>query len=376
MDSYTAAMNQRQQPQQRPQSPPRGVSLEDGGPAHRRNNSSRFDSHDDFYDFLDSNRGPPNPSGASATTNNTKTPPQAPVLPSQQQQRSGIPVQSRPPISNSNVRAPSFSGSRSEELLVDKSAGARGARQAVRRGAPPTKQLSGGGGGTSGGGTSGGTGSRQRVGSPTPPVSSGGSSPTHPHYAAGAPQSLSGGGDHLENSAVAVIPRLKSPSVIDCVLQPLDQKVREYDLHMRREQEEIKRLDDELQALQARRAEAETRFNEVRAKHDEYRRQYTDVERAMSGQLSSSMSPPQQRPATMHGSGAGAGVPGPGPGPQRFAPPGDEYHEEFDDDEDFSAPPFGPGRRISSQQSFGRTSQKTSTGKERFRFSNLFGGSR
>ncbi|KAI1826290.1 hypothetical protein F4861DRAFT_100994 [Xylaria intraflava] len=347
MDSYTAAMNQRPQPQQsssphRPQSP-RGVALEDRPQNVHRQNNSRFDSHDDFYDFLDNNRGPSaaNPPGSGP---NEKSPPQAPVLPQQQQQQQRtLPSQSRPPLTNSNpdrVRPPSYTGtSRSEELLVDKSSGARIARQAVRRGVPPTRQLSG---------------PRQRLGSPTPPVS-GGSSPSHPQYAT---QSLSGTAD---DNAVAIIPRLKSPSVLDCVLQPLDQKVREYDQHMRREQDEMKRLDDELHALQARRAEAEARFNEVRAKHDEYRRQYTDVERAMTGELTMS---PMQRPATMHGAGPVA--------QQRFA---DEYHEEFDDEEDFSAPPFGPGRRISSQQSFGRVSQKT-TGKDRFRFSNLFGANR
>lgn len=142
---------------------------------------------------------------------------------------------------------------------------------------------------------------------------------------------------------------------------------------MRREQEEIKHLDDELRVLQARRAEAEGRFDEAKAKHDEYRRQYTDVERAMTGELHMSSREPQQRPTTMQGAA-------PGPGPQqrpmsarRF---GDDVDgEDFDEDEDFAVPPFGPGRRINSQQSFSRASQKTG-GKERFRFSSLFGGGR
>ncbi|KAI2634585.1 hypothetical protein GGS21DRAFT_518477 [Xylaria nigripes] len=369
MDSYSVAMNQRQQPQSLPQhnsQSPRGVTLEDGP---QRRNNGRFDSHDDFYNFLENNRGPSttNPTGAPGPGD--KNPQLAPIAPLQhqqqqqqpqqqqpQQQQRPLPSQSRPPLTNPNldrVRPPSFSGSRSEEQLVDKSSGARVARQAVRRGAPPTKQISG---------------ARPRVGSPTPPVS-GGSSPTHPPYGT---QSMALAGPTDMDSAGAMIPRLKSPSVLDCVLQPLEQKVREYEQHMRREQDEIKRLDEELHMLQVRRSEAEGRFNEVKAKHDEYRRQYNDVERAMTGELT--MSPPQ-RPATMHGAGPVAPLqqqqPQPPPPQQRY---GDDYHEEFEDDEeDFQAPPFVANRRISSQQSFGRVSQK---GKERFRFSNLFGGNR
>ncbi|KAI0205979.1 hypothetical protein F4808DRAFT_408509 [Astrocystis sublimbata] len=230
------------------------------------------------------------------------------------------------------------------------------ARQNQRRGGgpPPAKQPS--------------TGSRQRTTSPTPPVS-GGSSPSHPHNS----RPVSGQGDREPTGPVQ---RLKSPSVLECVLQPLDHKVREYEQHMRREQEEIKRLDDELRVLQARRAEAEGRFDDAKAKHDEYRRQYNDVERAMSGELG--MSPPrdmqhqQQRPATMQGAG-----PMSQNRPMSARRYGDDVDgEDFDeDDEDFAVPPFGPGRRINSQQSFSRASQKTG-GKERFRFSSLFGSGR
>jgi hypothetical protein len=160
---------------------------------------------------------------------------------------------------------------------------------------------------------------------------------------------------------------------MDCVLQPLEAKVREYDQHMRREQDEMKRLDDELRALQARRAEAESRFEEAKAKHDEYRRQYNDVERAMSGELPMTPREPQ-RPTTMQGAGPMTQQRPMSAHQRRFGDDGDD--DDLDeDDEDFSAPPYGPGRRINSTQSFGRVSQKTG-GKERFRFSSLFGGGR
>ncbi|KAI1756107.1 hypothetical protein F4782DRAFT_537899 [Xylaria castorea] len=363
MDAYAAAMNQPQQPsqrqqqQQQQQQSPRGVTLEDTPPNSQRRNNSHFDTHDDFYAFLESNRGPSmasagGPSGPGASE---RSPPPAPMPPQQQQQQHqrNLPSQSRPPVTNifpDRSRPPSYSGSRSEELLVDKAAGAKMARQNQRRGPPPTttKPLSG---------------PRQRTTSPTPPVS-GGSSPTHPHNS----RPVSGAGDR--DPATGLVPRLKSPSVLDCVLQPLEQKVREYDQLMRREQEEIKHLDDELRVLQARRAEAEGRFDEAKAKHDEYRRQYTDVERAMSGELAMSPREPQQRPTTMQGQAMGQQRP---MSARRF---GDDVDgEDFDDDEDFATPPFGPGRRINSQQSFSRASQKTA-GKERFRFSNLFSGGR
>ncbi|KAI1145013.1 hypothetical protein F4825DRAFT_444967 [Nemania diffusa] len=377
MDAYSATMNQPPQPPQPPQAPrqqsPRGVTLEDNPvPSHRRNNS-HFGSHDDFYAFLDNNRGPSmaSTSGPSASD---RSPPPAPMPPQQQQplllqqqlqqqqqqqQQRTAPTQSRPPVTNlfpDRSRPPSYSGSRSEEqLLTDKNTGAKVARQNQRRGVPLTATTA------TKPPSSSSSGPRQRTTSPTPPVS-GGSSPTHPH------RPVSGAGS---------IQRLKSPSVLECVLQPLDQKVREYDLHMRREQEEIKRLDDELRVLQARRAEAEARFDEARGKHDEYRRQYTDVERAMSGELPMSprsqqqQHPQLQRPATMQGAMTQQGQRA--MSMRRF--PDDVDGEEFDDDEDFAVPPFGQGRRINSQQSFGRASQKTG-GKERFRFSSLFGGGR
>ncbi|KAK5624997.1 hypothetical protein RRF57_000713 [Xylaria bambusicola] len=363
MDPYTAAANSQQsQPPPHSQPPlqqrdsPRGVTLEDRPMNSHRRNNSHFGSHDDFYAFLDNNRGPSMaPVGTSVSSAGERSPPPAPMPPSQQQQqRNNAPTQSRPPVTNifperSRLSTGSYSGSRSEELLVDRNSSAKMARQNQRRGAPPTKQP---------------PGPRQRTTSPTPPVS-GGSSPTHLHSS----RPVSGNGDRDSNGAP--IPRLKSPSVLECVLQPLDQKIREYDQIMRREQEEVKRLDEELRILQERRAETEKRFGDAKAKHDEYQRQYTDVERAMSGELP--MSPPReiqplQRPATMAG-------PGSQQRPMSARRFGDDVDGEDDEDyEDFAAPPFGPGRRINSQQSFSRASQKT--GKERFRFSSLFGGNR
>ncbi|KAI0189564.1 hypothetical protein EV127DRAFT_432124 [Xylaria flabelliformis] len=376
MDAYAAAMNQPQQQSQRPhQQSPRGVTLEDIPPNSHRRNNSHFDSHDDFYAFLDSNRGPSmasgaGPSGPSGPVASERSPPPAPMPPlqqqQQQQQQRNLPSQSRPPVTNifpDRSRPPSYAGSRSEELLVDKSTGAKMARQNQRRGVPPTT-------------TKQSPGPRQRTTSPTPPVS-GGSSPTHPHSS----RPVSGAGER--DPATGPVPRLKSPSVLECVLQPLDQKVREYNQLMRREQEELNHLDEELRMLQARRAEAEGRFDEAKAKHDEYRRQYADVERAMSGELAMLPREPQhllqqqqqqqqqQRPTTMQGAGP-MGQQRP-MSARRF---GDDVDgEDFDDDEDFAVPPFGPGRRINSQQSFSRASQKTG-GKERFRFSSLFGGGR
>ncbi|KAI8953297.1 hypothetical protein F4801DRAFT_538248 [Xylaria longipes] len=362
MDAYAAAMNQPQQPPQPPhQQSPRGVALEDGPPNSHRRNNSHFGSHDDFYAFLDSNRGPSMASAGGPSGPGERSPPPAPMPPQQQQQQQqqqqrNLPSQSRPPVTNifpDRSRPPSYAGSRSEELLVDKSAGAKMARQNQRRGAPPTKQPV--------------SAPRQRTTSPTPPVS-GGSSPTHPHSS----RPVSGAGDR--DPPTGPVQRLKSPSVLECVLQPLDQKVREYDQLMRREQEEIRRLDDELRIFQARRAEAEGRFDDAKAKHDEYRRQYIDVERAMTGELAMSPREPQQqqRPVTMQGAG-----PMTQQRPMSARRFGDDVDgEDFDEeDEDFAVPPFGPGRRINSQQSFSRASQRTG-GKERFRFSSLFGGGR
>ncbi|KAI1389712.1 uncharacterized protein F4822DRAFT_210810 [Hypoxylon trugodes] len=347
----------------------------------------RFDSHDDFYDFLDSNRGPmPGPSSANANASATlQAPPPSQMSQQQQQQRFGqggggggsggpSPTQSRPPLTNSfppqgggsssdRPRPPSYSGSsRSEEMLVagDRNSvdNSRVQRQNGRRGGP-SKPVSG----------------------PRPPTSSsGGSSPprTSSGYAMNHPQiqqaqaqaqaqskSLNADpGLSVPGASLgASIQRLKSPSVMDCVLQPLDQKVREYNELMSREQDEMDRLDAELRALQERRADAETRYLDAKGKHDDYRRQYVDVERALRGE--GSLPPPtpreQQQPPPPQNVPLAR---------QQTRPMSLQDDDDFDDDDDLMPPPSAH-RRINSQQSFGRSSQKGGSG--RFRFS-LFGG--
>ncbi|KAI2625949.1 hypothetical protein GGR54DRAFT_593781 [Hypoxylon sp. NC1633] len=346
-----------------------------------------FDSHDDFYDFLDSNRRPLSgssghlPLGPAPTSAPLQT--QPPPMPQQQQRYSqggGQPSQSpttgsqsRPPLTNSfppqgggggvpdRSRPPSYSGSsRSEEMLVaDRpSDSARVQRQNGRR-APPSKPVSG----------------------PRPPTSSsGGSSPprTSAGYAANHPQiqqaqSQQAHGSSSKSASTsdpslaipgasaslgASIQRLKSPSVLDFVLQPLDQKVHEYGELMHREQDEMERLDGEIRALQERRADAEARFLEAKSKHDDYRRQYVDVERAMRGEAGLPVSPlprdQQQQPLS-----------------RQHTRPMSLQDDDDDLDDDDLAPPPSSHRRINSQQSFGRSSQKTKSG-GRFRFS-LFG---
>ncbi|KAI0108473.1 hypothetical protein F4814DRAFT_428072 [Daldinia grandis] len=219
------------------------------------------------------------------------------------------------------------------------------------------------------------TGPGKPVAGPRPPSSSGGSSPprnpagypsNHPQIqqaqaqakAAAAAASTSDPSLAVPNANLgASIQRLKSPSVMDCVLQPLDQKVHEYADVMHREQDEMDRLDAEIRALQERRADAETRFLEAKSKHDDYRRQYLDVERAMRGDPLPPPTPrelPQQQQVPL--------------ARQHTRPM--SYQDDDDDDDDEFAPPPSSHRRINSQQSFGRTSQKMKGG--RFRFS-LFG---
>ncbi|KAK6088939.1 hypothetical protein SCUP234_00143 [Seiridium cupressi] len=309
-----------------------------------RGKQARFDNHDDFYAFLESNRGP---GGV-----NTGLPPQAQNSPQSQQQRnvqtgphSSPGDQSRPPVSNTfqppqrsgsnRSRPPSYSGSRSEELLVDRhsdSSNKNGEnnhkvqRQNGRRGGgrPPTA-----------GGPSGGS-----------PARTAGSSPQRQQDPA---RPTSSGSSNLD-SAGAAIQRLKSPSVMTCVLQPLDQKVKEYNGLMHKEQDEMARLDEEIRLLQERRSQAEMRFLDAKSKHDDYRRQYEDVERAMRGEISAQREPPQrpmvQRPMSIR-----------------------DEDEDFDDEEYEPQPVH---RRVQSQQSFGRTSQKGGFG-ARFR-SSIFGG--
>ncbi|OTB12436.1 hypothetical protein K445DRAFT_378635 [Daldinia sp. EC12] len=350
---------------------------------HNSGKAPRFDSHDDFYDFLDSNRGPMSGLGANQPPHAnhgaamqgqpSQIPPQQLQQHQQQQQQrfsqggqsnNNSPSQSRPPLTNSfppqggnapnQSRPPSYSGSsRSEDMLVADRAGGDGRiqRQNGRR-----------------------TGPGKPVSGPRPPSSSGGSSPprnstgyppNHPQIQQAQAQAKAAAAASASDPSLAVpnaslgasIQRLKSPSVMDCVLQPLGAKVHEYSEVMHREQDEMDRLDAEIRALQERRADAETRFLEAKGKHDDYQRQYQDVERAMRGDPLPPPTPreqPQQHQVPL--------------ARQHTRPM--SYQEDDDDDDDEFAPPPSSHRRINSQQSFGRSSQKLKGG--RFRFS-LFG---
>ncbi|KAM0429967.1 hypothetical protein ACHAPT_005971 [Fusarium lateritium] len=79
------------------------------------------------------------------------------------------------------------------------------------------------------------------------------------------------------------INRLNSPSIQKIVLQPLEQKIQEYDHLMNEAQSQMSQLDEEIRILQERRRQAEDRFMEAKAKHDEYERQHQDVGKALRG---------------------------------------------------------------------------------------------
>lgn len=87
------------------------------------------------------------------------------------------------------------------------------------------------------------------------------------------------------------INRLNSPSIGKSVLQPLEQKIHEYDRLMEEAQNQIMQFDEELRALQERRRQAEDRFVEAKSKHDEYERQHQDVGRALRGELETARAP-------------------------------------------------------------------------------------
>lgn len=291
----------------------------------------RFDNHDDFYAFLDNNRGPPS-------------------IPQQQNNHPHSPTDniSRPPVANSfpvqggqtRSRPPSYSGSRSEEMLqLSDSASAKMHRQNGRRG-NNTRPSSG---------SRPSNNINNFNGEKSPPGTAGSAQSTPTRQT----RPLSPDGPPAGMGRAASIQRLKSPSVMNCVLQPLEHKVKEYESLMHREEDQIVRLDDELRALQERREEAQMRFLEAKAKHDDYRRQYHDVERALRGELPVSAAPaPIQR--------------------ERERPMSYCEEEPDDDEEEELAPPPPMNRRVQSQHSFGRASGK---GKSRFRFS-LFGGDR
>ncbi|KAI0885717.1 uncharacterized protein GGS22DRAFT_161700, partial [Annulohypoxylon maeteangense] len=364
----TAMNNSPTRPRPRQAQAPR--DYDDGQPAIYHNSakpapsSARFDSHDDFYDFLDSNRGGPMPAlnslagPSNANANVSASLHTQPLQMPQQQQRFGqnsgpsnqSPSTSRPPLTNSfppqasgapdRSRPPSYSGSsRSEEMLVaDRTRDdGRIQRQNGRRGPPDGKPVSGP--------------------RPRPPTSSSaGSSPprnstSYPinpqvQHAQAQSKAASASDPSLSIPGASVgasIQRLKSPSVADCVLQPLDQKVREYNELMNREQDEMDRLDAELRALQERRADAETRFLEAKGKHDDYKQQYVNVERAMRGEAALPPPTPREQPAPL--------------ARQHTRPMSLQDDDDDDDDDDLALPPSSH-RRINSQQSFGRSSQK------------------
>lgn len=362
-----------------------------------RPSTSRFDSHDDFYDFLDSNRmgdGRPLPmpsAPGSASGNMGGRPPSSSSSHhQQQQQREGPPAQRlvdqpRPPVTRggggpggpgggqpqARSRAPSYgSGSRSEEMLVDKHRRQNSGRPGT---ASKGAQTQGGGGG---GGPMG----------PRSPSMSGDRTSSYQNMNGRAP---SPGSDHSPAAAGNAIQRLKSPTVVDHVLQPLEKKVNEYAALMDSEEDSVSQLDVEIAMLQERRAQAEARFMDAKSKHDEYRRQYADVERALRGEAppmptqstremamrQASAQPPQHQ---MPGQPPHQQMQQPPPQSMNGPPMGrpsmhhDDDLDDLDDDEEFLDDQRRPvSRRITSQQSFGRSSQGGKKG--RFRFS-LFGG--
>ncbi|KAH6999698.1 hypothetical protein EDB80DRAFT_121030 [Ilyonectria destructans] len=87
------------------------------------------------------------------------------------------------------------------------------------------------------------------------------------------------------------INRLNSPSVMKSVLQPLEQKIHEYDNLMAEAQQQMLQLDEELRIMQDRRMQAEERYLEAKSKHDEYERQHEGVGRALRGEPERMMSP-------------------------------------------------------------------------------------
>jgi hypothetical protein len=297
-----------------------------------KQNSALFDSHDDFYAYLDKNKIPP----THAQTQQQQGQQGRAALPPH---RNPGPDQSRPPMTNAfpagprtgssgRSRPPSYSGSRSEEMLVAKEEEAALLRQQgqnARRGSRPLS-------------TSGPP--QPTTGSPSP------SSPMRPQ-AQNHPTST----DSVPPLGMS-IERLKTPGLTDYVLRPLDQKVREYEEIMQQEQDKMTRLDESIRALLEQRSQAETRHSEAKGKHDDYCRQYQDVEKAMRGE-----SPAQRQRAQR----------------ERERDREKERSNSFpeDDDDDDQAEERTIRQRMDSQQSLGRMSQKMNL-KDRFRLS-LFG---
>ena len=345
-------------------SSPRDYEFDDRA-LHYPKTNAQFDSHDDFYAFLENNRSALQDPNANAIAGMPSQQPQM-HLHQQQQQRQGMPANQQ---LSGRPRAPSYStGSQSEEMLVAKTDAKKAAAHRQQTGRRPTKAPVASGG------------------QPRPDSSS---KPSEQHSPGKGRQHSSAGGPPTSQSGLngAAIQRLKTPSLMDSVLHPLDQKVREYGELMRREQEQMDRLDEELRVLHERRAEAEARFLEAKGKHDDFRRRHEDVERAMRGepplprepmptqqqQQQGSLVPPplqhQQRPAGPPQQQAPVQDRFPRPQSMALPPPHDYEDDVSEVSSDEEERPRPGDRRVQSQHSFGKPPPQQ---KRRFRMS-LFG---
>lgn len=75
--------------------------------------------------------------------------------------------------------------------------------------------------------------------------------------------------------------RFDSPEITDHVLQPLEQKIHQYNVLMHRAQEQRIFIDEEIRLREERRYLAETQFRAAKAKHDEYQYKYRAVSLAL-----------------------------------------------------------------------------------------------
>lgn len=143
----------------------------------------------------------------------------------------------------------------------------------------------------------------------------------------------------------ATIERLKTPSVMETVLQPLGRKVQEYNRLVNEAQDDIKRLDDELRLIQTRRDEAHARLLDAQTRYEDWQQQYASVERTLKGEVP----PVPQLPQ----------LPLEQPKPQAAAAAtaAEQFHDddEYDDDEDLRERPWS----ASHQGSFASTKSKT-----------------
>ncbi|RYP72614.1 hypothetical protein DL771_004109 [Monosporascus sp. 5C6A] len=388
---YPGAMNSPNNKAVRPPQPLNDYDFDERA-LHFTKPSSQFSSHDDFYAFLENNRSDLNIHGIHSPLNpNTNTPPQQSQMQPQQKRQPGPGMSpnhyqghARPPVSN-RQRAPSYSaqGSQSEEMLVAKT---EVAQKAVRHNArrpvkpPPASSSSSP---SSGPQQSRPSSSNRPGGAPDSPAAQQ-QQQQQQHSPKGRPNPSSSEAlaPPASDAVGASIARLQTPSLMDSVLKPLEQKVREYSELMRQEHDQMTRLDEELRALQERRADAESRFLEAKSKHDDFRRRHDDVERAMRGepplprepqqpqQLPQQLPPQQQQQLPMREGGHPSS--GPPPPQQRYPERPRSFHHE-DDESDVSEDDVRPAsRRVQSQQSFGRPPQQKARARDRFRLS-LFG---